>query len=146
MTPVIALINNMAETSRAVQWLGLWAGGAGSIPGLVGELRSQIPHASIWPKKKKGRSNVTLLKRAVRKSHAASVSLRTLAFGTQPSRCGEARATWRGPWPLAPAELPAKTSINLPATSVIKSYWKQILHPPVKLPRLMTHRADSQPG
>ena len=43
----------MAETSRAVQWLGLWAGGTGSIPGLVGELRSQIPHASIWPKKKK---------------------------------------------------------------------------------------------
>lgn len=94
MTPVIASINNMAETSRAVQWLGLWAGGTGSIPGLVGELRSQIPHASRYgQKKKKGRSNATLLKRAVRKSHAASVSLRTFAFGTQPSCCGEARAT-----------------------------------------------------
>ena len=53
MTPVIALINNMAETSRAVQWLGLWAGGAGSIPGLVGELRPKFHMLRYGQKKKR---------------------------------------------------------------------------------------------
>ena len=95
MTPVIASVNNMAKTSRAAQWLGLWAAGTGSISGLVGELRSQIAHASRYGQKKKknGRSNTTSLKRAVRKSHAASASLGTHAIGTQPSCCGEAQAT-----------------------------------------------------
>lgn len=51
----------MAETSRAVQWLGLWAGGTGSIPGLVGELRSQIPHASRYGQKTKKKKAEVML-------------------------------------------------------------------------------------